>query len=297
MSPELFVVLVGLGLGYGAQKTGRFPDSASDVLNRFVIDVCVPATILRLVPTLHMEAGLAVLVAVPWAAAAAAFCLAQLLGRALSLSRHERVALMLCTGLGNTSFLGFPLIGALLGEGAVPLAAVYDQLGSFLLLCLVTPFVVAAAAGTARPSARDIAIRVVTFPPFVALVLALLPVPHAAWFDDTLLTFGRALVPVAMFAVGLKLRLTPPRRAHVFALGLVVKMVMMPLGAWLVLRSLGVAQPLLRVAVLETAMPAMISAGAIAMAAGLAPELVAGWVGWGIVLAQLSVPMWARLLG
>jgi malate permease and related proteins len=48
--------------------------------------------------------------------------------------------------------------------------------------------------------------------------------------------------------------------------------------------------------VLETAMPTMITAGAIMMAEGLATELVAGFVGWGLVLSLVTVPVWSLIL-
>jgi len=173
---------------------------------------------------------------------------------------------------------------------------VYDQLGSFLLLCLVTPWVIASAAGTSPPTRRQMATRVVTFPPFIALMLALAPIAHPAWLDEVLTIIGRALVPVAMFAVGLKLRLTPPKRAPAFVAGLVGKLVLMPALAYALTRLVHAPTEVRNVAVLESAMPSMISAGALAMAAGLAPELVAAWVGWGIVAAQITVPLWASLL-
>ena len=53
---------------------------------------------------------------------------------------------------------------------------------------------------------------------------------------------------------------------------------------------------LLKVAVLEAGMPAMITAGALAMLAGLAPELAAALVGYGVVLGMLTLPVLARLL-
>ena len=49
--------------------------------------------------------------------------------------------------------------------------------------------------------------------------------------------------------------------------------------------------------VLESAMPTMISAAALAMAHGLAPRLSAALVGYGIVLSLLTLPAWAWLLG
>ena len=52
----------------------------------------------------------------------------------------------------------------------------------------------------------------------------------------------------------------------------------------------------LRANVLESAMPTMISAAALAMAHGLAPRLAAALVGYGIVLCLATLPAWAWLL-
>jgi predicted permease len=203
---------------------------------------------------------------------------------------------LLCSALGNTSFLGFPLCSALLGRGALPLAAVYDQLGSFLMLCTVTPLVIARAAGSSPPSPRQMLLRIASFPPFVALLLALLPVAHPAWLDPLLDALAAALIPTALFAVGLRLRLTPPHQRAAFAFALTLKLLVLPLAALLLGRALGAARDVLAVAVLESAMPAMITAGAVLMAAGVASELAASLVGWGILLAQLSVPAWALVV-
>lgn len=297
MAPELVLVLVALAGGYLARKLGRFPDNASDVLNRFVIDVCLPATILRLVPTLTMRWDLLLLVATPWLMVLLAWLSARGLSRALRLDSATAAVVLLCTALSNTSFLGFPLIGALRGEAAITLAAVYDQLGSFLILCTIAPLVVARASGGESMGARATVLRVLSFPPFLALLVALLPLPpQPALLTQVLLQLSRALIPVAMFAVGLRLRVTPPAQRGAFAAALTLKLLLLPACALLIALATGAAPEVRDVAVLETAMPAMITAGALAMAANLAPELAAALVGWGIVLAQLSVPAWALLL-
>jgi predicted permease len=99
-----------------------------------------------------------------------------------------------------------------------------------------------------------------------------------------------------MFAVGLRIELRFPRPWSSFALGLGLKLVLMPLLAWLLARGLGAPPLLAQVAVLEAGMPAMITAGAIAMLAGLAPELAAGLVGYGVLVSMLTLPMIAYLL-
>jgi malate permease and related proteins len=296
MLSALFTVFALLAAGYLLRRTERLPGNAADVLNRFVIDLCLPATILRLVPKLSMGAGVAALVIVPWVMAGLAYVIVRVATRPLALDRTTRTALFLATALGNTSFLGFPLCSALLGERSIPLAAVYDQLGSFLLLSTVAPIALGRVTAGARPRPRDIVRRVLLFPPFIALILALLPLPRPAFLEALLATAATPLVPLAMVAVGLKLRLTPPRPVRVLVLGLVMKLALLPCAAWLLARALGTAPLVTEVAVLETAMPTMITAGAIMMAEGLATELVAGFVGWGLVLSLVTVPVWSLIL-
>jgi len=296
MASALFMVCSLLLAGYAARRLKRLPDNAADVLNRFIVDVCVPATILRLVPKLSFEPSLAVLVVIPWLLAALAYVVARVAARALALDRGTATALFLATALGNTSFLGFPLCGALLGERSIPLAAVYDQLGSFLLLSTIAPFALAKVSEGTPPTWKEIARRVLLFPPFIALVLALVPWPHPAALESLLAAAAAPLVPLAMFAVGLKLRLTPPRPARVLWLGLLLKLVLFPCVAWGVARGLGAQGLVLEVAVLEAAMPTMITAGALLMAFGVASDLSAAFVGWGLMLSLLSVPGWSLLL-
>jgi predicted permease len=98
-----------------------------------------------------------------------------------------------------------------------------------------------------------------------------------------------------MFAVGLRLQLKPSaltqRRELVF--GLAVKMGLVPLLVLGVLRALGAEGEPARVALLESAMPPMITAGALASMAGFAPDLAAALVGYGILLSLVTLPLWA----
>jgi predicted permease len=296
--PSAFVVfLVLLVLGYVARRAGRFPEHASDTLNRFVIDVCLPALVLLKVPALALRPELFTLALTPWLLAGLAYLLVQGTGRLLHWDGATRTVLWLCLALGNTSFLGFPVCAALLGESSIALAAVYDQFGSFLMLSTVGLLAVARASGGATPTARQVVLRVVTFPPFVALMCALLPVRHPAWFDEMLQLIANALVPTAIFAVGLKTRITPPRQKSALAFGLAVKLGLMPLCAWGLSLALDAPRELLRVNVLEAAMPSSVTAGALAMAALLAPELAAALVGWGILLSLVTLQAWAMLTG
>jgi predicted permease len=296
MASALFLVCALLVAGYVARRLGRLPENAAEVLNRFVIDICVPATVLRLVPKMTVSPALAVLVVVPWAIAGLAYLTARLAQRLFSLDARDTTALFLATALGNTSFLGFPLCSGLFGESSLPFAAVYDQLGSFLLLSIVAPLALGKVSGGASATPRELLRRVLLFPPFLALLVALLPVPHPAALEPVLVAAAAPLVPLAMFAVGLKLRFSPPRPARVFALGLALKLFVFPCVAWGLARALGAQGLVLKVAVLETAMPTMITAGALMMAYGVAGELSAAFVSWGLIFSLVTVPVWSLLV-
>jgi predicted permease len=297
VSPALLIVLVMLCAGYACARLGIFPLDASETFHRFVIYVCLPAMVWKLVPTLQYEAGLWVLVLIPWLLltlmAAGVYALCRLLGW----SRAVCGALLLCVPLGNTSFLGFPMIAALVGEPAVRYALLYDQLGSFLALSTYGLLVAARFGGGPTPSLAQTLRRIVTFPPFVAMILAFTPLVRFAVLQPLWIRLSDALVPIAMFAVGLRIELRPPRPWSGLIAGLGLKMLLMPALAWLIALACNASPVLTHVSVLEAGMPAQITAGALAMLSGLAPELAAALVGYGVLLALLSLPLIAALLG
>lgn len=292
MNAAWLLILVMVALGKLLRHSGGFPGNAPATLNRYVIDIALPALVLTTVPGLVFRADLLWLVLTPWLLLVLSAGVVLLAGRALGWRREVVGVLLLCVPLGNTAFLGYPITQATLGAEAVPLAVIYDQFGSFLILSSYGLLIAAIYGGSERPGVVAMLRRIVLFPPFIALMIALLPI---AW-PEMLMTVAGAiaatLVPTACLAVGLQLRFRMDRSAIApFASGTVLKLLIMPLAAWLLLQGVGAAPELVRVGVLESAMPSMITAGALASAAGLDPDLAAALVGYGIIIAFLTVPL------
>lgn len=293
------LIVVMLVVGMLAARSGLFADNAAEVLNRFVLYVCLPAAILRAAPKLEFSSALIGLVAVPWIVLAISIALVLLASHLFRFGTAERAVLLLCVPLGNTSYLGYPLIEAMLGEHALRYAVVYDQFGSFLILSTWGLWVLARYGGDDKPSVRALGLRILKFPPFIALVLALtlMPAEPPQAVDAILKRLADALLPVVAMAVGLQVRLAlPAREAMPLAVGIGYKLALMPLLVWLLLPVLGLTGDMGRAAVLETAMPPMITAGALAISHGLAPRLAAAFVSYGIVLSLLTLPTWQWLL-
>jgi malate permease and related proteins len=272
-----------------------FPESAPEVLNKVVILLCLPALIFIHVPTLEASRELLPLVIVPWALLAATIAVILPLSRWLGLGREATAVLLVLIPLGNTSFLGYPLISALMGPEFVRYAVVYDQFGSFLIVCTHVLFVLAWYGSGQKPSAITMLARIASFPPFIALILALLL--GNDWFPDWLWglieTFADMLLPLVTLAIGmsLRLRLVPEHRLPL-AIGLVGKLVVLPALALLMVWAFGARPEIAQVAVLEAAMPPMITAAALLSAARLAPPLASALVAWGVLISAVTVPFW-----
>lgn len=299
MLDALLLVVLMFVAGACLARARIFSDTDADAINRFVIYVSLPALVLSVMPRLQWEPGLVLLVIVPWATAALGAACVLFGARICGWSREVTGALLLCATLGNTSFLGVPLIVALRGQAAVRYALMYDQFGSFLILSTCGLIVLARYSGSTPPTAARVALRLIQFPPFVALLLGLLLAllgwqlhPH---LERVLARVGDTLAPLAMFAVGIRLRLRVPSERSALWLGLAIKMLILPLGAFALTRALGRHELSAEVAVLETAMPPMLTAAALASMAGLVPELCAALAAYGIVLAFVTLPAWAAL--
>lgn len=293
------LILAMLALGMVFARLDVLPEGAAEVLNRVVLLVCLPAAVLIYVPRLHVDASLLALIATPWLLAVATTLLVLPLARLRGWSRQRTAVLLLCVALGNSSFIGYPMVRALLGEDALPYAVVYDQFGTFVLLSTFGLYVIARYSGDTPPGARVIALRIARFPPLWALAfgLTLMPEQPPAWIASGLQKLADALLPLVMLAVGLSIRLRMPREElGPLATGLALKLLVMPAIALVLSWAFGMQGDMLRANVLESAMPGMITAAALAISHGLAPRLAAALVGYGILLSLVTLPLWSLLL-
>ena len=296
----LLLLFVCLLLGVLVARHASPPAGIVPGINWWVINVALPALVLELIPSLHFDAQMWFPVAAMWLTFFGAWLLFGLLGPRLGWSRQRIGALILVCGLGNTSFMGYPLIEALHGKPGLALAVVADQLGCFPLLASAGIVVASLYAGR-RPQPLQILRRILTFPAFVALLAGIgvgLLGGWPGWIHDVLAPIGATLTPLALFSVGLQLTFRLGRgQAAAVGAGLGWKLLLAPLLCWALGSAAGVGGLLLTVGVLQAAMAPMISAAILADEYALEPALANTVLGAGIVLSLLSVPLANLWLG
>jgi predicted permease len=277
----------------------RMPVNTPAVLNTFIIHISLPALTLLYLHDLKLTGNVGLMAAMAWLLFALSAGFFWLVGRWLDLPRRTVGALMLTGGLGNTSYVGLPMVEAYYGHQGLVSGIVVDQLGSFLVLSTLG-ISVAGIYSSGRPGVAEMAKRIVLFPPFIALVLALLliPVDYPEWLTVILKRMGDTLAPLALLAVGFQLRLGHLRgNGRNLALGLSFKLVLAPLLLFLLyVPLLGAHGQAIQVTLFESAMPPMITAAILATEHDLDPPLATLMVAVGLVFSFVTLTVWWWLM-
>ena len=297
---NLILLVFCFGAGIVLRNAGRFPENTSAALNAFIINISLPAMALAYLSRVEMGPALAYAALMPWIMFVIGAGLLWLLCRLFELPRHITGCVILVGALSNTSFVGIPMIEAYFGPEWMSVGIVADQLGSFMVLSMLGVTIARLFAASHRPTVREIAGRILQFPPFIATVLAimLLPFSYPEWLDTMLMRLAATVAPLALVSVGYQLRLSAFRgRALPLALALGYNLVLGPLIIMaLYWYGFGASGTLVDVVIFEAAMSPMISAAIVAMDNDLDPSLATLAVGVGVPLSFITLTAWYALL-
>lgn len=288
-------ILIGLFvlLGVLFRRLKTFPDDTAQVLNMFALYVSLPAVILLKVPEITFSGQTVVAAIVPWCMLLLSAAIVLMLSKHCNWSRPTTGVLMLVVPLGNTSFMGVPMVNAFFGEAGIPHLILYDQIGTMLIFATYGSVVLSIYSGE-KSGAQTMVRRALLFPPTLALVAGLLlrdwPYPQA--LIDALQNLAGALTPLVMTAIGFQMTLRlRPTTLGPLGTGLAIKLIIAPLVALLGCYLFGLDSMAADVAIFEAGMPPMVTACALAAAAGMGVELAIALAGLGIVLSFVSLPL------
>lgn len=264
-----------------------------------MINVALPAAARRSVHELMLHPDWWLAAATPWIGAILAIVVIVPLCRAFGWSRQRAGALLLVGGWGNTSFVGLPMIAAFAGSQWLGLGIVIDLFGSYLALSTLG-LAIATIANSGHFDWRAVAKRIVTFPPFIAILVAFATnhLGRPEWLTQIFDSLANTLTPIALAAVGYALRFNRiAGRLAALGVGLGYRLVLAPLAILVMYVTLGqTGDPVAKVAMLEMAMPPMLGASIIAIDHDLEPDLVALLIGIGVPLSMLTAWGWWSII-
>ena len=285
-----------IGLGYGAGRTGFFTAEATAYLTKFVFYFALSAMLFRFAANLSLGEVLNWrLVGAYLCGTAAVYALAMLVAVLRGLDTPTAAVEAQCAAIGNTGFLGVPMLTLLLGAeaiGPVMMALAVDLIVfSSLIVILIT------GARDGRMSVRvlgTVGMGLLRNPMIVAISLGFAwsavghPLPEPA--DAFLALLGAAATPGALFAIGASLATKSAERVSVAAWLSVAKLVLHPAAVALAVFVLFPVEPYQ--AGVVTAAAALPVAGNVYMLAqhyGVAPQRVSAAILFSTAASILTV--------
>ncbi|MFD0931091.1 AEC family transporter [Psychroflexus salinarum] len=299
MSNFILIVLC-LIVGVLLSKLKTFPPRAHEGINAFIFYVSLPALSLRYIPNIDYRYEILFPALMPWIVFGLAAVLFLVLGKIFDWHKHLIGCLILCCGLGNTSFVGFPLLKLFYGDEAIKYGILADQPGSFMVMATLGIFA-AVYFQEGRGNFKPIAKKIIHFPPFIAFIVSLLltfvEVPNT--LNQVFETLGSTLSPLALFSIGTQLTWkTKNFEFWPFGAGLLYKLFLAPLIIFLVYNQLSNSSDLIiKVSIVEAAMAPMITGVLLAIEYKLRPNLASMFAAIGIPLSLLTTYLWFSFLG
>jgi predicted permease len=284
--------------GLALRKSGVLAKGSHHGINVWIIYVALPAATLKYLPGIVWSSDLIIPLITPLICWFGAWLLAELLSKRFHFDRKTKAAFWIVTGLGNTSFIGFPLISAYYGEKFLSIAAVTDQM-SFFMLAVFASIVAMRASGSAKADFKTISLKLLKFPPFLVIIAALI-LPHFISFEPInplASTLASTLSPLALFSVGLQFELGKMRDVIKPILAAsVYKLILSPLIILGLAFIFQTGEMQTKISVFEASMGTMISAGILNDQFGLNPRLSNLIVFLTILLSFVTSGVWYYLL-
>lgn len=209
-------------------------------------------------------------------------------------------AVMLAAAFPNVTYLGLPVLEAVLGPPGRSIAIQYDLFACTPLL--LTAGISVAQYYGARTAAAYPLWELLKTPPLLAasaaVVLNLTGVPLPDVIHSWLALMSGAVSPLMLIALGLSLRWDTLRFAQAWPITLValIQLVLMPVWVWLAARLFGLSGDTPTGIVLEAAMPSMVLGLVICDRYGLDTSLYAATVTATTAVSFITLPLWFALL-
>ncbi len=308
--PICAAVLVGALISYGLgspwvrKKTKRpLHKVLPAYLGRFLFLVGVPLSIVNFLHRADLSGGVFIAPVVAWGVMALALVCSRFWIRPQQKdwSRPAQGTFSLATMLGNTGYIGFPVVLLLpkLGPDYFGWALFYDVMGTILGAYVVG--VILAAQFGHRPDGEPqkpwySSLKELFKNPTILAFgagLALRPVPFPELLDQGLNGFAWSIVMLSLVLMGIRLQqLNSWGNLQRATAAVSIRMMLIPLVVGMVLTAVGITGPPRLVMVLQAGMPSAFATLVLAETYELDRELAVTCVGMSSVMLLLTLPFW-----
>ncbi|WP_298020407.1 AEC family transporter [uncultured Dysosmobacter sp.] len=294
---EMLILLFAMAIGYLAHRLGYLGEGIDARLSKLILNITLPAMIVGSVVSGSALPGTAEILSTLRVAAVfygiqllAAFAVPRFLGGTPGQKGVWRYGLV----FSNLGFIGYPVVISLFGADKL-FYAVILQLPFNMLSYTLGPLMLAGAKQFRWKQFLSPSI----IASVIALTIALTGVRVPAQIGDLMNFVGDLTVPLSLLVVGSLLAGLPDMQAlsafRFWALS-VLRLLVLPVLLWLILRQMDVDPVVQGIAVIEMAMPVAVNGSMLCLEYGGDTETMAQVIFITTLLSIVTIPLVAMVL-
>ncbi|ASK32512.1 transporter [Chryseobacterium sp. T16E-39] len=293
----LIAVCILAGMIFKATKSIH-PDAHKGI-NTWILYLALPAVSFKYLPKVHWTVEMLFPIVATFLIAVFSFVFMMLYSRKKGYSRRSQSTMELISGYSNTSFIGFPLISAFYGESLLSIAIICDQTMFFSLSTLGIIAAVKGGSRSGKVSPQFILKRLITFPPLVACISALV---LSQFIDFTIAEplfdkLAATVSPLALFSVGLQLKFNGWKKLiPQMSISMLYKLILAPAIVLGLALLLGIKGNIAKITIFEAAMPTVVTSSIIVEQFRLNTKLTNLTIGFSIIVGFATTAIWYHLL-
>jgi predicted permease len=290
---QMLVLFLVLALGYIANKAKIMNAESNKLLSRLVLNIAVPCIILSsvmdgsvtatgheaLVFMLYVLASLTLGIIIAWP-----------IPRLLRMPRDEHGLTRFLMAFGNIAFMGYPVIQAIFGNGALFYVTLFGIPANILLYSL----------GIALTSGKKgkFNVKQLMTPTLVASLTSVLifafKISMPKIIVETTTIVGHITTPGAMLIIGSTLADIPIRdifsEKRIYPV-VFLKLIVIPVVTWLVMRFLVADTQILGILIVQAAMPTAMAATMLSLQYGGNDKLASKGIFLTTLFSVLTIPL------
>ncbi|WP_096015958.1 AEC family transporter [Campylobacter lanienae] len=290
----LFSMFILLFSGYVAKRLRIISANKAIVFLDFVLWFALPSLIFDKVYHLVVDLNLISMVFVGLISSVIAAFVAVAMGFMLKFSTATLASVALLSMFGNTLFIGIPIVQGLYSQNALSIVILFDQVVTALPISIFGPLIL--GFGTSKKSSIiQNSLKIIKFPPFIALALAVIlknfNLPEIIF--EPLKMLSSSMVPVALFAVGLRLGFNSIKSSYkACSVVIFAKMILAPIIFLSITKIFGIElSKEWVIGLIEVATPPMVLASAMILKANLDSNLAISSVAIGMITIFITMPI------
>lgn len=292
---QMGILLAIIAVGFAAAKCNVFPEGTNKVLAQLVIVVTNPCVVLYSVlgsERILTNGEVLLLTAIALGVFAVLILLGRLLPNLLRCPKADIDLYRFMTTFANMGFMGFPVVRALYGDGAVFYASIFNLVFQFVV------YTYGVALLAPKDSKHRFSWKTLISPIIIASVLAyifyLTDFAAPEVLIDGLGMLGNVTSPVAMLVIGIALSKVSLREVfgnwRLYVLN-GIRLLVLPLCAYFILRNISTDLVILGIPVVMLGMPMATLTTLMSAKYGGNERLAASGVFMSTLMSFITIPL------